>query len=79
MDMERLPSGKFETNELVLELAILAYNILRMIEMCIRDSMTAVQVFPSKLILRSATILPPHCHIAVPSTYGLRFAEGCRE
>ena len=31
MDLERLPSGKFETNELVLELAILAYNILRMI------------------------------------------------
>ena len=31
MDMERLLSGKFETNELVLELAILAYNILRMI------------------------------------------------
>ena len=30
MDVERLPSGKFETNELVLELAILAYNILRM-------------------------------------------------
>ena len=32
MDLERLPSGKFETNELVLELAILAYNILRMLE-----------------------------------------------
>ncbi len=31
MDLERLPSGKFETNELVLELAILSYNILRMI------------------------------------------------
>lgn len=31
MDLERLPSGKFETNELVLELAVLAYNILRMI------------------------------------------------
>ena len=31
MDLKRLPSGKFETNELVLELAILAYNILRMI------------------------------------------------
>jgi protein required for attachment to host cells len=30
MDVERLPSGKFETNQLVLELAILAYNILRM-------------------------------------------------
>lgn len=31
MDLERLPSGKFETNELVLELAILSYNILHMI------------------------------------------------
>lgn len=31
MDLERLPSGKFGTNELVIELAILAYNILRMI------------------------------------------------
>lgn len=31
MDVERLPSGKFSTNELVLELTILAYNILRMI------------------------------------------------
>ena len=30
MDVERLPSGKFETNELVMELTILAYNILRM-------------------------------------------------
>ena len=31
MDLERLPSGKFETNELIPELAILAFNILRMI------------------------------------------------
>ena len=31
MDVERLPSGKFETNELVLELAMVSYNILRMI------------------------------------------------
>lgn len=31
MDIERLPSGKFDTNELVLELTVLAYNILRMI------------------------------------------------
>lgn len=30
MDVERLPSGKFDTNKLVLELTILAYNILRM-------------------------------------------------
>ena len=31
MDVERLPSGKFATNCLVLELTILAYNLLRMI------------------------------------------------
>lgn len=31
MDIERLPSGKFDTNELVLELTVLAYNILRII------------------------------------------------
>ena len=31
MDLERLPSGKFETNAIVLELAMIAFNILRMI------------------------------------------------
>ena len=31
MDVERLPSGKFDTNELVLELTVLAYNFLRLI------------------------------------------------
>ena len=31
MDVERLPSGKFDTNERILELTVLAYNILRLI------------------------------------------------
>ena len=31
MDLERLPSGKFETNALIMELGMIAYNILRMI------------------------------------------------
>lgn len=31
MDVERLPSGKFTTNALVLELTMIAYNILRII------------------------------------------------
>ena len=31
MGVERLPSGKFDTNELVLELTVIAYNILRML------------------------------------------------
>ena len=31
MDVERLPSGKFESNKLVLELTMIAYNIFRII------------------------------------------------
>ena len=31
MDVERLPSGKFATNALALELAMIAFNLLRMI------------------------------------------------
>ena len=31
LDIERLPSGKFDTNDLVLAQAVLAYNILRWI------------------------------------------------
>ena len=31
MNMERVPSGKFETNKLVFELGMIAYNILRII------------------------------------------------
>ena len=31
MDLERLPSGKFETNNLILHLGVMAYNILRLI------------------------------------------------
>jgi predicted metal-dependent hydrolase len=31
LDMERLPSGKFATNDLVLHFAILAYNLLRIV------------------------------------------------
>ena len=30
MDLERLPSGKLKTNQLVLQLGIMAYNVLRM-------------------------------------------------
>ena len=30
MDLERLPSGKFQTNDLVLRLGMLAYNIMRL-------------------------------------------------
>ena len=31
MDIERLPSGKFDSNKLVLDLTIISYNILRIV------------------------------------------------
>ena len=31
LDIERLPSGKFDTNDLVLAFGVFAYNILRFI------------------------------------------------
>ena len=31
MDMERMPSGKFDTNALILKLSMIAYNVLRII------------------------------------------------
>ena len=32
LDLERLPSGKFKTNELVFQLGCLAFNLLRRVE-----------------------------------------------
>lgn len=37
LDLERLPSGKFNTNALVLALGMLAYNALRLIGQCALD------------------------------------------
>lgn len=34
LDLERLPSGKFATNDLILSMAMLAYNVLRLIGQC---------------------------------------------
>jgi predicted metal-dependent hydrolase len=39
LDLERLPSGKFQTNELVLLLGMMAYNLLRLIgKVCLRET-----------------------------------------
>jgi len=38
MDLERLPSGKFNTNQLVLHCAMVAYNVLRMIGQIANDT-----------------------------------------
>lgn len=44
MDLERLPSGKFDTNALVLQLGVIAYNILRL---CGQSSLTFQGYLPS--------------------------------
>ena len=49
MDLERLPSGNFETNDLVLLLGMLSYNILRL---CGQESLREDNC--------NATINPPH-------------------
>ena len=50
MDMERFPSGKFETNELFLELAVISYNILRMIGQEINGTDDAPMIYQSKAL-----------------------------
>jgi len=46
MDLERLPSGKFDTNALVLQLGVIAYNILRL---CGQSSLTFQPFLPNDL------------------------------
>ncbi len=57
MDLERLPSGKFATNALVLLLAMMAYNTLRL---CGQTS------------LREARRLPPEKHVTFRKKAGRR-------
>jgi hypothetical protein len=49
MDIEHLPSGKFETNELVLELTIIAYNILRIIG---QESLKSKKALKTKHVIK---------------------------
>lgn len=64
MDLERLPSGKFDTNELVLELAILAYNILRMIgQESIGRRKTRHKVHRRRLRTVIANLVMMACHV----------------
>jgi hypothetical protein len=46
MDLERLPSGKFATNALILNLAALAYNCLRRIG---QEALTCKEIWPVKI------------------------------
>jgi hypothetical protein len=54
LDLERLPSGKFETNELVLLLGMVAYNILRMIgQASLREADAPIRKKVSRRRIRS--------------------------
>ena len=51
MDLERLPSGKFATNALILELGMIAYNILRMIGQGTIGGLSLIHIYPFKAFL----------------------------
>lgn len=54
LDLERLPSGKFQTNELVLLLGMVAYNLLRLIgQESLRESDAPVRKQVSRRRVRS--------------------------
>jgi len=55
LDLERLPSGKFKTNELVLLLGMVAYNLLRMIgQESLREADAPIRKQVSRRRVRSA-------------------------
>ena len=70
MGIERLPSGKFDTNELVLELTLIAYNILRIIGQEIVDQDNA----PSKRAVTRKRILAFYCLLCFPQRRQHRYS-----
>lgn len=76
MDLERLPSGKFDTNSLVIELSVLAYNILRMIgQESLRHHNTRVRKTVKRRRLRTVIndLINMACHI---TTHARRLVLG---
>jgi hypothetical protein len=54
LDLERLPSGKFQTNELVLLLGMIAYNLLRLIgQESLQENDAPILKRPSRRRIRS--------------------------
>ena len=54
LDLERLPSGKFQTNELVLLLGMVAYNLLRLIgQESLQENDAPIRKRPSRRRVRS--------------------------
>ena len=54
LDLERLPSGKFQTNELVLLLGMVAYNLLRLIgQESLQENDAPIRKRPSRRRIRS--------------------------
>ena len=54
LDLERLPSGKFQTNELVLLLGMVAYNVLRLIgQESLQENDAPIRKRPARRRIRS--------------------------
>lgn len=62
MGVERLPSGKFDTNELVLELTVIAYNVLRILgQETVRQGRTPAKRTVKRRRLRTVMQNLIHC------------------
>jgi hypothetical protein len=73
MGVERLPSGKFATNALVLELAMLAYNLLRMIG---QESLKGDDA-PVKRVVRRKRLASVIKHLILIASHFTKHARRC--
>lgn len=83
MNIERLPSGKFKTNELILQLAMLAFNMLRSIGQQIIDNNEFAPVKIKVKRLRLKTVIRdiiniPCKYVRHAKQHFLNFGRNCK-
>lgn len=83
MNIERLPSGKFKTNDLVLQLSMLAFNMLRSIGQQIIDSKELAPVEIKVKRLRLKTVIRdiiniPCKYVRHAHQHFLSFGKSCK-
>jgi hypothetical protein len=82
LDLERLPSGKFKTNDLILHLGVFAYNILRLIgQSSIKDQNAPIQKKVHRRRLKSVIrdmILMAAKLVKHAGRYFVKFGKRCK-
>ncbi len=82
LDLERLPSGKFKTNDLILHLGVFAYNILRLIgQSSLKDRNAPIQKKVRRRRLKSVIrdmILMAAKLVKHAGSYFVKFGKRCK-